>query len=97
MQASSSGGKEDGVPFVADTTLYLYNKTLFAKAGLDPNKPPPTWAGITHAADAITKLGNGVTSFYISGGPRRRSSNQPRSTAVPRSRHSLDPAALGRA
>ena len=66
-QASSSGGEVYGVPFVTDTSLYLYNKTLFAQAGLDPNHPPTTWAGIIQAADAITHLGHGDHGFYLSG------------------------------
>jgi sn-glycerol 3-phosphate transport system substrate-binding protein len=30
-------------PFNSSTTIMFYNKDLFAKAGLDPNKPPVTW------------------------------------------------------
>ncbi|GAA4345564.1 ABC transporter substrate-binding protein [Microbacterium rhizosphaerae] len=66
-QAATSNGRVYGVPYVADTSLYLYNKDLFAKAGLDPDKPPTTWDGIIQAADAITKLGNGTYGAYISG------------------------------
>ena len=66
-QASTRDGKVYGVPYVTDTSLYLYNKDLFAKAGLDPDKPPTTWDGIVKAADAITKLGGGTYGAYISG------------------------------
>lgn len=65
--ASTYHGQEYGVPYVTDTSLYLYNKSLFARAGLDPNKPPTTWDGILHAADAITRLGHGISGFYLSG------------------------------
>ncbi|MFI1094804.1 ABC transporter substrate-binding protein [Streptomyces sp. NPDC020917] len=66
-EASTEGGKVYGVPYVADTSLYLYNKTLFKQAGLDPDKPPTTWKGLIAAADAITALGHGNKGFYISG------------------------------
>lgn len=66
-QASTREGKVYGVPYVTDTSLYLYNKDLFTKAGLDPDKPPTTWDGIVKAADAITKLGGGTYGAYISG------------------------------
>ena len=66
-QASTAGGRTYGVPFVTDTSLYLYNKDLFKKAGLDPEKPPTTWDGMERAADAITKLGDGVKGLYFSG------------------------------
>ncbi|GAA5190831.1 sugar ABC transporter substrate-binding protein [Rugosimonospora acidiphila] len=66
-QASTAGGEVYGVPYNTDTSLYLYNKDLFTKAGLDPNKPPTTWDGIVQAADAITKLGGGNKGFYLSG------------------------------
>ncbi len=32
-----------GVPLDATTIQMVYNKKLYAKAGLDPNKPPRTW------------------------------------------------------
>jgi multiple sugar transport system substrate-binding protein len=41
--ASVYDGKNYGVPFDIATTMMYYNKTLFQKAGLDPNKPPTTW------------------------------------------------------
>lgn len=65
--ASTYHGEVYGVPYVTDTSLYLYNKTLFARAGLNLDQPPTTWAGILHAADAISRLGDGIKGFYISG------------------------------
>lgn len=66
-EVSTSKGRVYGVPYVADTSLYVYNKDLFKQAGLDPNKPPTTWDGIAKDAAAITALGNGNKGFYISG------------------------------
>ncbi len=40
IQASTWEGKQYGLPFVTDLSVWMYNKKLFAQAGLDPNKPP---------------------------------------------------------
>ena len=45
----------------------FYNKDLFTKAGLDPNKPPTSLAEIRTYADKITALGGGVTGYYLPG------------------------------
>ncbi|MBN9630785.1 ABC transporter substrate-binding protein [Leifsonia sp. TF02-11] len=43
IDASKYDGKNYGVPVDIATTMMYYNKALFTKAGLDPNKPPTTW------------------------------------------------------
>jgi multiple sugar transport system substrate-binding protein len=60
-------GKEYGVPYWADLSVLWYNKTLFKKAGLDPNKPPTTYAEILSDAQAINKLGNGINGATFAG------------------------------
>ncbi|REE97658.1 ABC transporter substrate-binding protein [Thermomonospora umbrina] len=50
-------GKTYGVPFVLSTPVLFYNADLFEKAGLDPAKPPTTWAEVKTAAQAIKKKG----------------------------------------
>ena len=42
-----------GLPFVSSTRVLFYNKTLFAKAGLDPKKPPKNWDDLAEAAEAL--------------------------------------------
>ena len=49
--------KKYGLPFIMDLSVWVYNKDLFTKAGLDPNKPPTTLAEYQADADAIQKLG----------------------------------------
>ena len=43
-QENVYGGKVWGMPLYLMGIPVVYNKTLFRKAGLDPNKPPTTWA-----------------------------------------------------
>lgn len=37
------GGAQVSVPVSANNLAYMYNKTLFTEAGLDPETPPTTW------------------------------------------------------
>lgn len=45
------------MPFNTSMPLFYYNKDVFKKAGLDPDKPPTTLAGIMDAAKAIKAAG----------------------------------------
>ncbi|MBO3747388.1 sugar ABC transporter substrate-binding protein [Streptosporangiaceae bacterium NEAU-GS5] len=56
-----------GVPLYADVSALFYNKDLFAKAGLDPEKPPTTLAELRADADKITALGGGIKGYYLPG------------------------------
>lgn len=50
-------GKHYSMPFNSSTPLVYYNKTLFEKAGLDPENPPRTFSDIRDAAVALKKSG----------------------------------------
>ena len=67
MQNSQTGGKTWGVPFQRSTVVQYYNKELFKAAGLDPNKPPSTWAELSDMAKKLTvKDASGkVTQFGV--------------------------------
>jgi sn-glycerol 3-phosphate transport system substrate-binding protein len=41
------------MPFNVSTTVLFYNKDIFAKAGLDAEKPPTTWPQLMEAAKKI--------------------------------------------
>src|SRR5436309_1873446 len=56
-----------GVPLYADVSALFYNKDLFAKAGLDPNKPPASLAELRQYADKITALGGDIKGYYLPG------------------------------
>jgi sn-glycerol 3-phosphate transport system substrate-binding protein len=65
MLNSQSGGKTWGVPFQRSTVVQYYNKELFKAAGLDPNKPPSTWAELADAAKKLTvKDASGKVTQY---------------------------------
>ncbi len=57
-------GKTYGVPFVFSTPVLYYNASLFTKAGLDPAKPPTTWAEAETAAKAIVAK-TGSKGLYL--------------------------------
>lgn len=67
-KAASRDGKIYGTPFTVDSSLIMYNKTLFTKAGLDPNSPPKNFSEIYNDASTIrTKLGGDTYGFYFPG------------------------------
>ncbi|MCE7011979.1 extracellular solute-binding protein [Kibdelosporangium philippinense] len=57
------GGKIYGLPTANYSMGLLYNRTLFTKAGLDPDKPPTSWDQVRDAAKKISALGNGTIGF----------------------------------
>jgi multiple sugar transport system substrate-binding protein len=67
VQLGTWNNKIYALPFTGDASALFYNKTLFTKAGLDPSKPPTTWAEIKDAAAKITALGGGVSGYYFPG------------------------------
>ncbi|MDB5840070.1 MAG: Glycerol-3-phosphate transporter [Herminiimonas sp.] len=54
---TSPKGDMVSFPFNSSTTVFYYNKDAFAKAGLDPNKPPRTWQEVLGAAAKIKASG----------------------------------------
>jgi multiple sugar transport system substrate-binding protein len=55
------------VPLYADVSALFYNKDLFARAGLDPDKPPTSLTEMRAYADKITALGGDVKGYYLPG------------------------------
>ncbi|MGB7181502.1 MAG: ABC transporter substrate-binding protein [Burkholderiaceae bacterium] len=55
MENGKTAGKTWGVPFQRSTIVMYYNKDMFKAAGLDPNKPPATWAELVDAGKKLTK------------------------------------------
>lgn len=67
VQAAMNNSMKYAVPFVVDSSFLMYNKSLFEKAGLDPNKPLQTYDDIYAAAKAITGVEPGVYGFGFDG------------------------------
>ncbi|MEY9844504.1 ABC transporter substrate-binding protein [Streptacidiphilus sp. MAP5-3] len=62
-QGGTSSGDLYGIPKGNYSLGLVYNKALFQKAGLDPNKPPTTWDQVETDAIAISRLGNGTVGY----------------------------------
>lgn len=56
-------GKVYGIPRTGYSMGLIYNRALFEKAGLDPDRPPTTWAGVRDAAKRIAALGDGTVGY----------------------------------
>lgn len=67
LSVGTYDGKIYGMPFSADASVLIWNKDLFKKAGLDPEKGPTTWAEIRADAEKVRALGGDTYGFYFSG------------------------------
>ncbi|GIF76489.1 ABC transporter substrate-binding protein [Asanoa siamensis] len=67
VKAGTWEGKTYAVPHTIDMSVMLYNKDLYAKAGLDPEKPPTTLKEFAEHARKIDKLGGDVNGTYFGG------------------------------
>ncbi|MEV6762770.1 extracellular solute-binding protein [Streptomyces sp. NPDC051105] len=56
-------GKVYGIPRTGYSMGLIYNRALFQKAGLDPDKPPATWEEVRADAKKIAALGNGTVGY----------------------------------
>ncbi len=55
MENGRTGGKTWGIPFQRSTIVLYWNKEAFKEAGLDPNKPPATWAEMAEMGKKLTR------------------------------------------
>jgi len=55
FEETSWQGKPYGLPIATDTRYLFWNKKHFEEAGLDPTKPPATWAELEAFTDKLTK------------------------------------------
>ncbi|GAA2966829.1 ABC transporter substrate-binding protein [Streptomyces enissocaesilis] len=60
---TSPDGGLYGLPNGQYSLGLIYNRDLFKKAGLNPDKPPVTWEEVRAAAKKITALGNGTVGY----------------------------------
>ncbi|MCS6760355.1 MAG: extracellular solute-binding protein, partial [Candidatus Devosia euplotis] len=65
---ASYDGKLYGTGFTPDVSILLYNKDLFAAAGLDPDHPPATLAELQDVATKIHASDpDNIYGYYFSG------------------------------
>ena len=57
LSGTTYDGKVKALSWAPHPIAMYYNKDLFTKAGLDPEKAPATWDEMTEAARAIAKFG----------------------------------------
>lgn len=65
VSIGQSGGKTYGVPTAGYAEGMIYNRVLFQRAGLDPNKPPTTWDEVRADAKKIAALGKNTAGFAM--------------------------------
>lgn len=58
-------GQLHGFPLNNSTPILYYNKDLYERAGLDPDKPPATWDELVYNARKISALGPEVFGFRV--------------------------------
>jgi multiple sugar transport system substrate-binding protein len=64
-QRGTRGGKVYGLPFLQSGISLVWNKTLFAEAGLDPETPPKTWEELREMAKTLTKADGSQWGYSI--------------------------------
>lgn len=64
---SLADGRMASMPFNSSTAVMWYNKDAFEMAGLDPEKPPATWADFATAAHALQEKWAAPTMARSSG------------------------------
>lgn len=64
--AQDSSGHTYGVPITAYSVGLIYNRDLFTKAGLDPDKPPATWDEVRADAKQIAQKTGAVGYAQLS-------------------------------
>lgn len=67
MKTATYDGKNYGVPHDIDLSAVFYNKVLFTRAGLDPEKPPTTLPEWVAAAEKIKALGGDIAGYFFGG------------------------------
>jgi multiple sugar transport system substrate-binding protein len=56
-------GRVYGLPWVQGSRALFYNRDLFRRAGLDPDRPPETWEALLEASRRIHELAPDIYGF----------------------------------
>jgi ABC-type glycerol-3-phosphate transport system substrate-binding protein len=71
LSTGTVNGKLYGLPYRAEAHAIIYNKGAYREAGLDPEKPPQTWAELVDVSKKLTRKtasGQQQYGFGITGG-----------------------------
>ncbi|HEX9844716.1 MAG TPA: extracellular solute-binding protein, partial [bacterium] len=60
---TDTAGRMLSMPFNSSTPVLWYNKDMFGKAGLDPNKPPATWPEVEAYSKKLMASGGAKCGF----------------------------------
>jgi multiple sugar transport system substrate-binding protein len=63
-------GRSWALPWLLGTRALYYNRDLFRRVGLDPSKPPTTWADLYHEAKLIDTVLPDAKGFGMNSGER---------------------------
>jgi multiple sugar transport system substrate-binding protein len=68
MKLGTRDGRQYTLPHTIDSSVLFYNKVLYKKAGLDPERPPTTLKEFAEQATTIRKkLGGGTYGTFFGG------------------------------
>ncbi|MBY8848732.1 sugar ABC transporter substrate-binding protein [Saccharothrix longispora] len=67
VRAGTWEGRNFALPHTIDLSVLLYNKDLYRKAGLDPDRPPRTLREYAEHARKVDALGGDVHGTYFGG------------------------------
>ncbi|HEU5472222.1 MAG TPA: sugar ABC transporter substrate-binding protein [Actinophytocola sp.] len=67
MKTATHDDKIYGVPHDIDLSAVFYNKVLYRKAGLDPEKPPTNLTELYNHAKQISAAGTGASGYFFGG------------------------------
>lgn len=67
VKAATWEGRAHAVPHTLDLSVLFYDRALYARAGLDPAKPPTTLREFAEHARQVDRLGGDVHGTYFGG------------------------------
>jgi multiple sugar transport system substrate-binding protein len=67
LNLATRGGRQYGVPYLADNSVLWYNTELLQRAGVDPATAVTTLDGLLDAARKVRKLGDDTYGWSIAG------------------------------
>lgn len=67
IDIATADGAVYGIPHTLDLSVLFYNKVLYERAGLDPERPPTSLTELAEHAARIQRLGGDVSGSYFEG------------------------------